>query len=39
MEDDRTACDAAGMKGYISKPIRLDELVPAVLTAPAAAVV
>jgi PAS domain S-box-containing protein len=36
MDDDREACLAAGMKGYISKPIRVDELVGAVLTAPRA---
>jgi signal transduction histidine kinase/ActR/RegA family two-component response regulator len=34
MDGDREACLAAGMKGYISKPIRVDELVGAVLTAP-----
>jgi CheY-like chemotaxis protein len=34
MDGDREACLAAGMKGYISKPIRIDELVGAVLTAP-----
>jgi signal transduction histidine kinase/ActR/RegA family two-component response regulator len=34
MDGDRAACLEAGMKGYISKPIRVDELVGAVLTAP-----
>jgi signal transduction histidine kinase/HAMP domain-containing protein/ActR/RegA family two-component response regulator len=34
MDGDREECLAAGMKGYISKPIRVDELVAAVLTAP-----
>jgi CheY-like chemotaxis protein len=34
MDGDREACLDAGMKGYISKPIRVDELVGAVLTAP-----
>jgi signal transduction histidine kinase/ActR/RegA family two-component response regulator len=34
MDGDREACVQAGMKGYISKPIRVDELVGAVLTAP-----
>jgi CheY-like chemotaxis protein len=34
MEGDREACLEAGMKGYISKPIRVDELVRAILTAP-----
>ena len=34
MDGDREACLEAGMKGYISKPIRVDELVGAVLTAP-----
>ena len=34
MDGDREACLDAGMKGYISKPIRVEELVAAVLTAP-----
>ena len=34
MDGDREACLEVGMKGYISKPIRVDELVGAVLTAP-----
>jgi signal transduction histidine kinase/HAMP domain-containing protein/ActR/RegA family two-component response regulator len=34
MDGDREACLEAGMNGYISKPIRVDELVDAVLTAP-----
>jgi signal transduction histidine kinase/HAMP domain-containing protein/ActR/RegA family two-component response regulator len=34
MDGDREACLEAGMKGYISKPIRVEELVGAVLTAP-----
>ena len=34
MDGDREACLEAGMKGYISKPIRIEELVAAVLTAP-----
>ena len=34
MEGDREACLAAGMNGYISKPIRVPELVGAVLSAP-----
>jgi signal transduction histidine kinase/ActR/RegA family two-component response regulator len=36
MDGDREECLAAGMKGYISKPIRVDELVGAVITAPPA---
>ena len=38
MDGDREACLEAGMNGYISKPIRVDELVAAVLTTPPAAV-
>ena len=34
MDGDREQCLEAGMKGYISKPIRVEELVAAVLTAP-----
>jgi signal transduction histidine kinase/HAMP domain-containing protein/ActR/RegA family two-component response regulator len=34
MDGDRERCIKAGMQGYISKPIRVDELVDAVLTAP-----
>jgi PAS domain S-box-containing protein len=34
MEGDREACLDAGMNGYISKPIRVPELVGAVLSAP-----
>jgi signal transduction histidine kinase/HAMP domain-containing protein/ActR/RegA family two-component response regulator len=34
MDGDRERCFEAGMKGYISKPIRVEELVGAVLTAP-----
>jgi CheY-like chemotaxis protein len=34
MEGDREQCIAAGMQGYISKPIRVDELVAALLAAP-----
>jgi signal transduction histidine kinase/ActR/RegA family two-component response regulator len=36
MDGDREQCIAAGMQGYISKPIRVDELVEAVLEAPTA---
>jgi signal transduction histidine kinase/CheY-like chemotaxis protein/HAMP domain-containing protein len=36
MDGDRERCLDAGMKGYISKPIRVDELVAVVLTAPPA---
>jgi CheY-like chemotaxis protein len=35
MDGDREQCIAAGMQGYISKPIRVEELVEALLTAPA----
>ena len=38
MDGDREACLEAGMNGYISKPIRVEELVTAVLTTPPAAV-
>ena len=34
MDGDRERCIEAGMKGYISKPIRVDELVDAILTTP-----
>jgi signal transduction histidine kinase/ActR/RegA family two-component response regulator len=34
MEGDREQCIAAGMQGYISKPIRVDEFVAALLAAP-----
>ena len=34
MDGDREQCIEAGMQGYISKPIRVDELVEALLTAP-----
>jgi CheY-like chemotaxis protein len=34
MDGDREQCLEAGMQGYISKPIRVDELVEALLTAP-----
>lgn len=37
MDGDREQCIAAGMQGYISKPIRVDELVGALLGAPAGA--
>jgi CheY-like chemotaxis protein len=35
MESDRERCIEAGMNGYVSKPIRVDELVAAVLGTPA----
>ncbi len=34
MDGDRERCIEAGMNGYISKPIRVEELVAAVLGAP-----
>ena len=34
MDGDREQCIEAGMQGYISKPIRVDALVEALLTAP-----
>jgi signal transduction histidine kinase/ActR/RegA family two-component response regulator len=34
MDGDREKCIAAGMRGYISKPIRVDELVRALLGVP-----
>ena len=34
MDGDREACIAAGMNGYISKPIRVEELVAALLGTP-----
>jgi signal transduction histidine kinase/HAMP domain-containing protein/ActR/RegA family two-component response regulator len=34
MEGDREQCIAAGMQGYISKPIRVDDLVRALLAVP-----
>ena len=37
MDGDRERCLEAGMNGYISKPIRVEELVAAVLGAPSAA--
>jgi signal transduction histidine kinase/HAMP domain-containing protein/ActR/RegA family two-component response regulator len=36
MDGDRERCLEAGMNGYISKPIRVDELVDAILGAPSA---
>jgi signal transduction histidine kinase/HAMP domain-containing protein/ActR/RegA family two-component response regulator len=36
MDGDRERCIAAGMQGYISKPIRVEELVEALLTTPTA---
>jgi CheY-like chemotaxis protein len=35
MDGDRDRCMAAGMQSYISKPIRVDELVDAILAVPA----
>jgi len=35
MDGDREQCIAAGMQGYISKPIRVDDLVRALLAVPA----
>ena len=37
MDGDRERCIDAGMNGYISKPIRVEELVAAVLGAPPSA--
>ena len=34
MDGDRERCLEAGMNGYISKPIRVDELVAAILGTP-----
>ena len=36
MDGDREQCIEAGMQGYISKPIRVEELVEALLAAPMA---
>ena len=36
MDGDREQCIEAGMQGYISKPIRVDELIEALLAAPVA---
>jgi CheY-like chemotaxis protein len=36
MDGDRERCIEAGMQGYISKPIRVEELVDALLSARAA---
>jgi CheY-like chemotaxis protein len=35
MQGDREICLAAGMDGYIAKPIRVDELVEALAKSPA----